>query len=175
VRRPERALYYVCLAEGASAARYELLREAMQLAAGDYSLYVVRPRNGDGESDAPAGAAPRVRVVTNRSRPELESLIAGSRGLVSVAEGAAAYGPELVDAMARAKPVIVTSDAGGAGELVQHGANGLVVEPTAGTVAAALDSLARDPVRARRLGDGAQAGLERAGVTWARVAEALVA
>ena len=63
------------------------------------------------------------------------------------------YGLTTLEAMIRARPVIVCSDGGGLTELVTDDVTGLVVEPTARALARAIDRLVRDPARASRLGE----------------------
>lgn len=62
------------------------------------------------------------------------------------------YGLTAIEAMIRARPVIVCQDGGGLTELVTDGVTGLVVEPKAAAVAEAIDRLVGDPVLAARLG-----------------------
>ncbi len=72
-----------------------------------------------------------------------------------------------------ATPVVTTLDAGGPTELVAHGVNGLVVQPSAASLASALDRLAADPVWAGELG---RAGFETsARVTWDRAVASVLA
>jgi glycosyltransferase involved in cell wall biosynthesis len=60
----------------------------------------------------------------------------------------------LREAMALGLPV-VAADVGMIGEIVWHEVSGLVVEPTEGAVASALERLLGDPKERKRLGDGA--------------------
>ena len=66
------------------------------------------------------------------------------------------YGLTAIEAMIRAKPVIVCRDGGGLTELVSDGETGLVVEPNAHALARAIDRLVRDPARASQLGEAAR-------------------
>jgi glycosyltransferase involved in cell wall biosynthesis len=66
------------------------------------------------------------------------------------------YGLTAIEAMVRARPVIVCNDGGGLTELITDGVSGLVVEPDARAMAKAIDSLVRDPARASRLGQAAR-------------------
>jgi glycosyltransferase involved in cell wall biosynthesis len=66
----------------------------------------------------------------------------------------------IVEAMACGLPV-VTTDAGGVAEVVQHGVNGLVAPPRdVGTVARYLAELATEPNRRRALGDAGRRMVE---------------
>jgi glycosyltransferase involved in cell wall biosynthesis len=82
------------------------------------------------------------------------------------------YGYVTLEAFLARKPIVTTTDAGGPLEFVEDGVNGIVAEPTAESIAAAIARLAADRSLARRLGD---AGFERARlITWDGVVERLV-
>jgi glycosyltransferase involved in cell wall biosynthesis len=74
------------------------------------------------------------------------------------------YGFVTVEAFASRKAVITCRDSGGPAELVEDGVNGLVCEPTAASLGAALRRLADDPALAERL--GAAAFDKGATLTW---------
>lgn len=77
-----------------------------------------------------------------------------------------------LEAMARGVPVVTTTDAGGPTELVDHEVTGLVVEPDAESLGAALARLVAHPAEAAALG---RAAAERADqITWAGAVERLV-
>jgi len=82
------------------------------------------------------------------------------------------YGFTTVQALAAARPVITTSDAGGVLEFVEDGANGFVATPEPQAIAARLDALATDAAVAARLGAAGPACV--AEITWERVAAELV-
>ncbi len=68
--------------------------------------------------------------------------------------------------------MVTTIDAGGPLEFVEDGVSGLVVEPAADAIGAALARLAADPARAAALGD---AGYDRArAITWDGVVDRLL-
>ncbi len=82
------------------------------------------------------------------------------------------YGYVTLESFLSCKPVITTSDAGGPLEFVDDGVNGLVCDPSAEALAAALDRLAADHRCARTLGE---AGFARARtITWDGVIEKLL-
>ncbi len=66
------------------------------------------------------------------------------------------YGLTAIEAMIRAKPVIVCEDGGGLTEFIEDGVSGLIVEPNAVAIAKAIDRLVRDPAKASRLGEAAR-------------------
>ena len=68
--------------------------------------------------------------------------------------------------------MITTSDSGGVLEWVEDGVTGLVTDPTAESMAAAIDRIAADDVLTQRLG---RSGRDRvAGLSWEPVVEALL-
>ncbi len=71
------------------------------------------------------------------------------------------------------KPVLTCPDAGGPTEFVVDGRSGVVCAPSPEAIGAALEALATDPDRARRLGEGARAVAAR--VTWPEVLRRLLA
>ena len=82
------------------------------------------------------------------------------------------YGYVTLEAFLARKPIVTTTDAGGPLEFVEDGVNGIVAEPTAESIAAAIARLANDRTLARRLGE---TGFERARqITWDGVVERLV-
>ncbi len=67
----------------------------------------------------------------------------------------------IIEAMAYRVPPIVT-DSGGSPELVVDGVSGIVVPPRdAGAIAAAIETLYRDPERRRRMGEAARQRIGR--------------
>ena len=102
---------------------------------------------------------------------ELVALYAGARA-VYYAPYDEDYGFTAVQALAAARPVVTTFDAGGVLELVDDGLTGLVTAPEAPAIAAALDRLAASHTLAEQLGAPGPARV--AGITWDNVVEALV-
>jgi glycosyltransferase involved in cell wall biosynthesis len=102
---------------------------------------------------------------------ELIDLYAGARA-VYYAPFDEDYGFTTVQALAAARPVVTTSDAGGVLEFVDDGANGFVTAPEPQAIAARLDALAADATMAARLGATGPARV--AEITWERVAAELV-
>ena len=84
------------------------------------------------------------------------------------------YGYVTLEGMLSAKPVLVTSDSGGAAELIEHDRDGLVVEPEAKAIAAALDQLYQDRDRARRMGEKGHEKLSAMNLSWANVVKKII-
>jgi glycosyltransferase involved in cell wall biosynthesis len=85
------------------------------------------------------------------------------------------YGYPSLEAHHSGKAVITTSDAGGTLELVRDGENGFVAEPSAKSIAAALDRLYRDRTLSRRMGEAGAVRIEELGISWDRVVTRLLA
>jgi len=83
------------------------------------------------------------------------------------------YGYVTLEAMLARKPVITCSDSGGPLEFVRGGETGLVVEPTAGALAAAMDRLWQDRVTAARWGEAGRERYDRLDISWERVVATL--
>jgi glycosyltransferase involved in cell wall biosynthesis len=82
------------------------------------------------------------------------------------------YGLITVEAMACGTPVVSCTDSGGPTELITHGVNGLITEPTPAALGEALSALAAEPARARTMG---RAGRHRAlEITWASTVATLL-
>lgn len=84
------------------------------------------------------------------------------------------YGYPSLEAAALDRAVITTSDSGGVPELVHHGVNGLVVDPTPDALAAAFDRLWSDRAEAERLGLAQQEQVGRLRISWDHVVERLL-
>jgi glycosyltransferase involved in cell wall biosynthesis len=74
------------------------------------------------------------------------------------------YGFVTIEAFVSGKAVITTTDSGGPLDLVKDGQNGLIVEPTADALAAAIARVMDSPSDAERMGQ--QARRDAAPITW---------
>jgi glycosyltransferase involved in cell wall biosynthesis len=83
------------------------------------------------------------------------------------------YGFVTAEAFASAKAVVTCRDSGGPAELVEHGVNGFVVDPTPESLAEALAMVMDDRGRAETMGKAAQAAAAR--MTWSAAVTALTA
>ena len=154
--------------------RVDLIVRALALTARDVRLVIA----GDGshrpwleDLASKLGVADRIRFTGDIDDRELVGLYANALAVIfpPLDED---YGYVTLEAFLARKPVVTTTDAGGPLEFVVDGVNGLVVEPDADAVAAAIARLADDRGLARRLGE---AGFERATqITWDGVVERLV-
>jgi glycosyltransferase involved in cell wall biosynthesis len=121
---------------------------------------------------ASRGVADRVTFAGRVDEPQLVKLYAEAMAIVFPPFDED-YGYVTLEAFLSHKPVVTTTDAGGPLEFVEHGVTGLVCEPDADALAAAVARLAAAPSLVRALGD---AGYERARtITWDGVVDRLVA
>ena len=84
------------------------------------------------------------------------------------------YGYVTLEAMLSGKPLVVAKDGGGAAELIEHGQEGLVVNPDPREIAEAIDSLYQDRERARSMGRRGQEKLRALNLSWEHVVEKLI-
>ncbi len=84
------------------------------------------------------------------------------------------YGYVTLEGMLSAKPVVVTSDSGGAAEFIEHQREGLVVEPDPGAIAESLDQLYSNREPALRMGERGREKLLAANLSWHHVVERIV-
>lgn len=105
-----------------------------------------RPTDGAGATNLSVHGA-----LADRARDEAY----GRAGVVIAPAFDEDYGLTVLEAFERGRPVIVCRDGGGLVELVEHTGAGLVVEPTARSIAEAVSGLRRDPDRARAMADAA--------------------
>jgi len=154
--------------------RVELIIRALSHVDGGVRLVVV----GEGplrrkleEVASDAGVADRVIWAGGVDEAALVELYAGALGVVFPPFDED-YGYVTLEAFLARKPVVTTTDAGGPLEFVEHGITGLVAEPSAEAIGAAMGRLAADRRLAQSLGD---AGYDRARtITWDGVVERLL-
>ena len=93
-----------------------------------------------------------VRLIGRFSQAERVALFAHALAIVFPSfDEDLGYVP--MEAMYAGKPVVTCTDSGGPLEFVVHGETGEIAEPTPQAVADAIDRLAADPARARRMGE----------------------
>jgi glycosyltransferase involved in cell wall biosynthesis len=85
------------------------------------------------------------------------------------------YGYVTLEGMLAQKPVVVARDGGGATEFVEHGREGLVVDPEPQAVADALDTLYDNRTKAQTMGLNAREKLAAMNLSWPNVVEKIVA
>lgn len=84
------------------------------------------------------------------------------------------YGYVTLEGMLSAKPVVVTRDAGGPTEFVEHERDGFVVDPEPRAIADALDRLYLDKDRAKQMGVAAREKVTHMNLSWNNVVAQLI-
>src|ERR1051325_1036261 len=84
------------------------------------------------------------------------------------------YGYVTLEGMLSGKPVIVARDAGGPTELIEDQRDGLIVDPEPRAIAAAIDSLFGDRVRAGAMGERVKQKLQAMHLSWENVVAKLI-
>lgn len=84
------------------------------------------------------------------------------------------YGYITLEGMLSSKPVVVANDGGGAGEFIEHGSEGLLVEPEPRAIAESLDSLYADRAEARAMGERGREKLKAMNLSWENVVTSLI-
>jgi glycosyltransferase involved in cell wall biosynthesis len=108
------------------------------------------------------------------SESEKAELIARSLGVLYIPYDEDSYGYVSLEASHARKALITCRDSGGVLELVTDGENGLVVDPDAPSLAAAIDRLRSDPGAATGLGARAGEVLAEKHITWDHVLDGLL-
>lgn len=138
-----------------SSKRVRLLVDAMLRLDLDIPLKIAGTGPEEEFLKARARGDSRIQFLGHVPDSELTDLYAGAIA-VPFAPFQEDYGLVTIEAMKSGKPVITTFDSGGVCELTRDGETGLVVEPTAPGLAAALASLGRDRDLAVRMGKKAR-------------------
>ncbi|MDQ3929125.1 MAG: glycosyltransferase family 4 protein [Chloroflexota bacterium] len=156
-----------------AAKRVDLLLEALALVPGVRAVIAGTGPQADAlkRQASRLGVANRVGFVGFVSDAEASRLYAEARA-VYYAPVDEDYGYGAVEALAAARPVVATEDAGGVLEFVENGITGLVTPPEPAAIARSLQRLAHDAGEAVRLG---AAGREKVrDITWDTVVDALL-
>jgi glycosyltransferase involved in cell wall biosynthesis len=124
---------------------------------------------------AEAGVADRVEVV-GRWVTEEEKLdwLARCLGVAYLPFDEDSYGYPTLEAFQSCKPVLTCTDSGGTLEIVEDGATGVVAEPDAASVGAAIDRLAGDRRAAAAMGLAGRERMAELGISWDDVVDALL-
>lgn len=84
------------------------------------------------------------------------------------------YGYVTLEAFHAHKPLIVFKDSGATDEMVTHGVNGLILDPTPEALAEGMETLWADKKRALSMGEAAYATLDERNIRWSYVLEHLL-
>lgn len=84
------------------------------------------------------------------------------------------YGYPSLEASHSSKPILSTTDSGGVVELVTHGYNGFLSDPTPEALAESMDILYSDREATRQMGKNAAARVDELNISWPHVLERLL-
>ena len=116
----------------------------------------------------------RVQLLGWITEEEKASWMRGSCGAIYIPYDEDSYGFVTLEAFHSHKPLITFTDSGGTHELVEHGHNGAVVEPTAEALAEAMERIWNDKPRGRELGDAGHATLGQKMISWDTILDRLL-
>ena len=154
-----------------AAKRLDILVEAMGLVRSGARLKLAGTGTEAARLAELSAGNERVELLGRVSDAALDGLYGGARAVAFLACNED-FGLVALEAMQSGRPVITCRDSGGPRELVEDGVTGLVVDPTAEAVAAAIDELWADRSRWRRMGQAGQ--LRARDVSWDPLVEQLV-
>lgn len=175
--RPE----FVWAASMCTDARPDLLLEAMQFVRPDCRLVMMPDRLLPPQAAALRhkiegwGLGSRIELVPNPSPPERRERLRHALGCLAVGIDQEAPEDAIVEAFHARVPVLTVADSGAPRGMIANGHDGIVVEPDPRLLAIAMNRLAGEPSYRRALGEKAFHSLEVQGISWAHVAEKLVA
>jgi glycosyltransferase involved in cell wall biosynthesis len=162
-RRAGRSRYLFTVSRLDAPKRVDLLIAAMALLDADISLLIAGTGPQEPELRRLAAADDRIRFCGRVSDEALQRLYSEAL-LVPFVPMDEDYGLITLEALQAGKPVLTCTDAGGVTELVEHGVNGWVVEPTAQALADALQAILREPGIVEPMQDACRASVS--GINW---------
>ncbi|HEX9302827.1 MAG TPA: glycosyltransferase [Thermoanaerobaculia bacterium] len=151
--------------------RADLVLEAYRSLSTDVPLLVTGTGEAQESLRRQAAGDDRIQFLGDVPREDLYDLYSRALAVpfVPLRED---YGYVAVEAMLSGKPVITASDSGEPARLVEHEKTGLIVEPRADAIAAALGRFLRAPAEAKRM--GSEGRLRASGIRWGPVVEQLL-
>lgn len=174
--------YLLAIGRVNAAKRQYLLVDALAQLGGDLRLVIAGKPETPGDLAMVQdridrhGLADRVEFLPRFiSDEEKAELLAGSFAVAYLPVDEDSYGYVTAEGMYSSRPVVTTTDSGGVLELVVDGVTGVVGEPTAESLAAAIGRLASDPENAAAMGQAANQAVHRLGLNWDRTIERLLA
>jgi len=117
----------------------------------------------------------RVQLLGWVSEGEKATLLANACAALYLPTDADSCGYATLEAFQARKPVITLADSGGPTEVIEDAFNGLIVEPQAEALAAAMEKLWAAKMKAALMGRNAFDTIRLHNIGWERVLEALVA
>jgi glycosyltransferase involved in cell wall biosynthesis len=120
------------------------------------------------------GLEDRIKWLGWISERDKASLMARAFAALYLPYDEDSYGYVTLEAFQSHKPVITFSDSGGTDELIEHGFNGLVADPSAESLAEQMESLWMAKAHTRELGENAFQSLANHGIEWGHVLDRLI-
>ena len=117
----------------------------------------------------------RVELIPDASPTERHQRLRHALGCLSVGLNQEAPEDAIIEAFHARVPVLTVADSGAPASMIAHGVSGVEVDPNPRLLAMLMNKVAGDPAYRRELGEGGFGLLQSLGVSWDRVAEALVA
>jgi len=168
--------YIFCPSRLDALKRQHLLIEAMSLVKSDARCVVA----GQGAHErelrrliASLGLGAKVEIVSGATDEQIAGYYANSLA-VFFGPFQEDYGFVTIEALYSRKAVITLTDSGGPLEFIRDGLNGMVVAPTAETIAEAIDTLFKDRARARAMGEQSYRLAGELQMDWPHVVKSLL-
>jgi hypothetical protein len=117
----------------------------------------------------------RVEVIADAAPAERRRRLQHALGCLCVGCDQEAPEDAVIEAFHARVPVLTVGDSGAPRWMIQHGVNGVNLEPSPRLLAATMNRLAGEPSYRRELGEGAFQSLTRLSISWDYVAESLLA
>jgi len=170
-RRPRRGRHLLTVSRLDPPKRVDLLIEAMRHVREPIDLLVAGTGPDEPRLRELAAGDRRIRFLGYVNDDALLGLYARAVAVL-FAPVQEDFGLVTLEAMAAAKAVVTTRDAGGPSELVEHGRTGYITEPEPQAIAAHVERLVGDRRLARVM--GARGRARATEVTWQRVGATLL-
>lgn len=174
--------YIFCAGRITTSKRQHLLVEAMRHVRTEVRLVVAGKSEAEGDAQQieqlirKFNLSSRVTVIDRFiSEEEKATFFADSLGAAYIPFDEDSYGYVTMEAFYSGKAVITTSDSGGILQIVRHSETGYVAEPTAQSLAEAMDRLYEDRSAARAWGRAGYDLIQNMGLTWEHVIATLTA
>jgi glycosyltransferase involved in cell wall biosynthesis len=116
----------------------------------------------------------RVELIGRISEEEKARWMADAFAVLYLPVNEDSYGFVTLEAFHASKPVITFTDSGGTDELIEDGLNGLMTEPSAESLAEAMERLWADRANTRAMGRAARETLSRKRIDWGHVLDNLL-
>lgn len=158
--------------------RQHLAVDAMALTKTPAKLYIVGKADNDYERQrllkhiGEKRVQNKIKYLDFVSQEEKFKLYANAKAVLFIPMDED-YGYITLEAMSASKAVISAEDSGGPLEFITNGENGIIAEPTAESLAKAIDTLYISKTMSKTFGTKAKQSLEDRGISWQQVVKEL--